>query len=94
MRSVPINKFQLKNLLNKWNNNPWRDRYGQRLMDSLFGDFYPELVNNMFEHFMGEAEYILNEYFEWYFKTEYQNLNTTNWMQILKNTPYDKLKTQ
>lgn len=27
MRSVPINKFQLKNLLNKWNNNPWRDRH-------------------------------------------------------------------
>lgn len=94
MRSVPINKFQLKNLLNKWNNNPWRDRYGQRLMDSLFGDFYPELVNNMFEHFMGEAEYILNEYFEWYFKTEYSNLNTTNWTQILKDTPYDQLKTQ
>ena len=62
-------------------------------MDSLFGDFYPELVNNMFEHFMGEAEYILNEYFEWYFKTEYQNLKTTNWMDILKGTPYDHLKT-
>ena len=43
-------------------------------MDSLFGDFYPELVNNMFEHFMGDAEYLLNEYLEWYFKTEYSNL--------------------
>ena len=92
MRSVPINKFQLKNLLNKWNNNPWRYRHNQRLMDSLFGDFYPELVNNMFEHFMGEAEYLLNEYFEWYFKTEYQNLKTTNWTEVLKDTPYDKLK--
>ena len=62
-------------------------------MDSLFGDFYPELVNHLFEHFMGEAEYILNEYFEWYFQTEYSNLQTTNWTNILKGTPYDNLKT-
>ena len=76
MRWPSVYKNQLTALLNKWNNNPWRDRNGKRLLDSLFGDFFPELVNNLFEHFQGEAEYFLNEYFEWYFKTVYPNLST------------------
>ena len=51
MRWPSVYKNQLTALLNKWNNNPWRDRNGKRLLDSLFGDFFPELVNNLFEHF-------------------------------------------